>query len=496
MRLDPAPSDEGPNFLVQGADRTTRMDVEQQQGMADQLSLFEGREAAVRPSEGGEAGSRSTAEGERQASPVSEGNRALETDTLMERICEPANLNRAYKRVKSNRGNPGIDGMTVGELGPWLKAHKEELVESLLDGSYDPEPVRGVEIPKPGGGVRQLGIPTVKCRLVQQAILQVLDPLLDPTFSESSYGFRPGRSAHQALGKASEYVAEGRTIVVDMDLEKFFDRVNHDVLMGRLARRIADKRLLRIIRRMLKAGIMKDGVVLERSEGTPQGGPLSPLLANLLLDELDKELEKRGHRFCRYADDCNIYVRSKAAGERVMTSVTRFLEERLRLRVNRTKSAVALVEERKFLGYRLLEDGRLVIAPESLKRAKGRIREITRRNRGVSLDRMISELNSFLTGWVTYFRFAHAKTHLRRLDEWIRRKLRCVRLKQRKRAKPIADFLRELGVPEWRAWLLALSGKGWWRKAASRSAAQAMTVQWFSEQGLVSLTERYLALQH
>jgi RNA-directed DNA polymerase len=413
----------------------------------------------------------------------------------MERICAPENLNRAYKRVKSNRGSPGIDGMTVAELAPWLKAHGEELVASLLDGSYKPEPVRGVEIPKPGGGVRQLGIPTVKDRFVQQAILQVLDPLLDPTFSESSYGFRPGRSAHQALRKASEYVAEGRLIVVDMDLEKFFDRVNHDVLMERLARRIADKRLLRIVRRMLEAGIMKDGVVIERYEGTPQGGPLSPLLANLLLDELDKELERRGHRFCRYADDCNIYVKSKAAGERVMASVTRFLEKRLRLRVNRTKSAVAYVEERKFLGYRLLAGGKLSIAPESLERAKGRIREITRRNRGVSLGRMISELNSFLTGWVTYFRLASAKGHLTRLDEWIRRKLRCVRLKQRKRAKPIADFLRELGVPEWRAWILALSGKGWWRMAGSPPAAEAMTLQWFKEQGLVSLTERYLALR-
>jgi len=344
--------------------------------------------------------------------------------------------------------------------------------------------------------MRQLGIPTVKCRFVQQAILQVLDPLLDPTFSESSYGFRPGRSAHQALRRASEYVAEGRLIVVDMDLEKFFDRVNHDVLMERLARRIADKRLLRIVRRLLEAGIMKDGVVIERYEGTPQGGPLSPLLANLLLDELDKELERRGHRFCRYADDCNIYVKSKAAGERVMASVTRFLEKRLRLRVNRTKSAVAFVGERKFLGYRLLAGGRLTIAPESLERAKGRIREITRRNRGVSLGRIISELNSFLTGWVTYFRHASAKTHLIRMDEWIRRKLRCVRLKQRKRAKPIADFLRELGVPEWRAWILALSGKGWWRMAGSRPAAEAMTLQWFKEQGLVSLTERYLALRH
>ncbi|MHC4932583.1 MAG: group II intron reverse transcriptase/maturase [Planctomycetota bacterium] len=413
----------------------------------------------------------------------------------MERICEPENLRRAYKRVKRNRGSPGVDGMTVDELGPWLEVHGEELVASLLEGSYEPEPVRGVEIPKPGGGVRQLGIPTVKDRFAQQAILQVLDPLLDPTFSESSYGFRPGRGAHQALRKASEYVAEGRTTVVDVDLEKFFDRVNHDVLMGRLARRIADKRLLKIIRRLLGAGIMKDGVVIERYEGTPQGGPLSPLLANVLLDELDKELERRGHPFCRYADDCNVYVRSQAAGERVMASVTRFLEKRLRLRVNRTKSAVAHVSERKFLGYRLLAGGRLTIAPESLERAKGRIRAITRRNRGVSLERMISELNSFLTGWVTYFRLAKAKTHLARLDEWLRRKLRCVRLKQRKRGRSVTDFLVSLGVPRWRARSLGGSGRGWWRMAGSPQATEAMDLQWFRDQKLDCLTERYLELQ-
>ncbi len=387
-----------------------------------------------------------------------------------------------------------MDGMSVMELRPWLEAHREELVTSLLDGSYQPQPVRGVQIPKPGGGVRQLGIPTVVDRFVQQAILQVLDPLLDPTFSESSYGFRPGRNAHQALRQAQEYVVGGRDVVVDVDLEKFFDRVNHDVLMSRLARRVSDKRLLRIVRRFLEAGMMRNGVCVERYRGTPQGGPLSPLLANLLLDELDRELERRGHRFCRYADDCNVYVRSQAAGERVMASLTKYLEKKLRLRVNRTKSAVAPVGQREFLGHRILWDGRLTLSPESLKRVKGRIREITRRNRGVSLGRMISELNSYLTGWVTYFRYAECRTHLQRLDEWIRRKLRCVRLKQRKRAKPIADFLQRLGVPEWRAWLLALSGKGWWRMAGSPPAAEAMSIQWFRDQGLVSLTARYTSL--
>jgi len=412
----------------------------------------------------------------------------------MERVCERGDLNRAYKRVKANKGGPGVDRMRVDELYAWLMKHKEEVVASLLDGSYRPQAVLGKEIPKAGGGMRQLGIPTVVDRLVQQAILQVLEPLLEPTFSRSSYGFRPGRNAHQALRKGAEYVREGRVIVVDIDLEKFFDRVNHDVLMARLARRVSDKRLLRIVRRFLGAGMMQQGVYVERYEGTPQGGPLSPLLANLLLDDLDKELERRGHSFCRYADDCNIYVRTRMAGERVMKSVTAFLEGKLHLRVNQAKSAVAYVEERKFLGHRLLAGGRLGIASKSLERMKERVKAITRRNRGDRLEQVIQELNAFLTGWVTYFRYAECKGHVKRLDEWIRRKLRCLRLKQRKRAKPIADFLQNLGVPAWRAWLLALSGKGWWRKAGSPQANEAMPMAWFREQGLVSLSERYAAL--
>jgi len=414
----------------------------------------------------------------------------------MEAACRPENLNQAYRRVKANKGAPGVDGLTVGELGRWLKEHKATLIAALLDGTYQPQPVRGVEIPKPGGGVRQLGIPTVVDRLVQQALLQVLDPLLDPTFSASSYGFRPGRSAHEALAQARQYVAAGRVIVVDLDLEKFFDRVNHDILMARLARRIADKRVLRIVRAFLNTGMMQNGVCVERYEGTPQGGPLSPLLANLLLDELDRELARRGHCFCRYADDCNIYVQSQAAGERVRASVTKFLEGKLKLRVNREKSAVAYVQERKFLGHRLLAGGGLGIAPVSLQRVKQRIRQITRRNRGVTLKRMISELNALLTGWVTYFRYAACRNHLRRLDAWLRRKLRCVRLKQRKRAKPIADFLQHLGVPPRRAWVLASSGKGWWRQAGAPPACEAMSLQWFQSQGLVCLTERYAALHH
>jgi RNA-directed DNA polymerase len=448
----------------------------------------------VRHGAGGEGGTGPVACEESQALTALERERALTRD-LMERICERANLNRAYKRVKANRGAAGMDGMTVDDLYGWLAEHREALVASLLDGSYRPQPVRGKEIPKLGGGMRQLGIPTVVDRLVQQAILQVLELVLDPGFSASSYGFRARRNAHQALRRGAEYVREGRVVVVDIDLEKFFDRVNHDILMARLARKVADKRLLRIVRRFLEAGMMQDGVCVERHEGTPQGGPLSPLLANLLLDDLDKELERRGHCFCRYADDCNIYVRTRAAGERVMVSVTAFLEGKLRLCVNHEKSTVAYVWERKFLGHRLMAGGRLGIATESLERMKARVRQITRRNRGVTLGRMIQELNEFLSGWVIYFRYAEGKSHLQRLDEWIRRKLRCVRLKQRKRTKPIADYLQGLGVPEWRAWVLALSGKGWWRMAGSPPAQEAMTLAWFRAQGLINLTERYATLR-
>jgi RNA-directed DNA polymerase len=471
------------------------MSVEQQQSRDYQRDLFdEALLKALRHGAPGDGGTGTGAREERQALTALAQQRAL-TQDLMERVVASANLNHAYKRVKANRGAPGVDGMTVNDLRLWLASNKDALVAQLVQGSYRPQPVRGVELPKPGGGVRQLGIPTVVDRLVQQAILHVLQPILDPTFSTSSFGFRPGRGAHDALAQAREYVAEGYGIVVDLDLEKFFDRVNHDILMARLARRIGDKRLLRIVRRFLEAGMMREGVCVRRYEGAPQGGPLSPLLANLLLDDLDKMLEARGHRFCRYADDCNIYLRSEKAGERVMASVTEFLRSRLHLQLNRDKSAVAPVGERSFLGHRLLRDGRLGIAPKSLARAKHRLRRITKRNRGISLARMIAEVNAFMAGWVTYFRHAHCKSHLQRLDEWIRRKLRCLRLKQCKRPKAIADFLQGLGVPEWRAWMLALTGKGWWRMALSYQATEAMTLAWFKQQGLVPVTDRYLALQ-
>jgi RNA-directed DNA polymerase len=469
------------------------MNVERQQGITEQLSLFEQVGSVIRPVDFGEAGSGSESNEEQQSFTAVAQQRAL-TQDLMERIVLPSNLNAAYRRVKANKGSAGIDGMAVAELSPWLRTHKGQLIEQLVTGTYKPSQIRGVKIPKPTGGMRQLGIPTVVDRLVQQAILQVLEPILDSTFSEASHGFRPKRSAHTALKQAQDHVASGHEIVVDMDLEKFFDRVNHDVLMSRLYRWIGDKRLLRIVRRFLEAGMLQEGVKIRRVKGTPQGGPLSPLLANLLLDDLDKELERRGHRFCRYADDCNIYVRTKRSGERVMVSITRFLEKKLRLRVNQAKSAVAHVHERKFLGYRLLTGGRLGIAPASLKRVRDRIRQITRRNRGVSMMTVIQELNEYLAGWVTYFRHAQCRRHLGHLDQWLRRKVRCYRLKQRKRAKPIADFLMDQGVPEWRSWLLALSGKGWWRMAGSPQASESMPIQWFEKVGMINLTNRYLLL--
>ncbi len=471
------------------------MSMERQQGGGYQLDLFdEALMKALRPEAPGDGGTGTGACEVPQVRTALDRQRAL-TQDLMERVVSSANLNQAYKRVKANKGSAGVDGMTIQDLRLWLVDHKDALVAALSRGDYRPQPVKGVSIPKPGGGMRQLGIPTVLDRLVQQAILHVLQPILDPGFSASSFGFRPGRSAHDALAQAGKYVAEGRGIVVDLDLEAFFDRVNHDILMSRLAGRIGDKRLLRTIRRFLQAGMMQTGVCIRRHEGTPQGGPLSPLLANLLLDDLDRMLEARGHSFCRYADDVNIYVRTRAAGERVMASVAEFLQGRLHLRVNQEKSAVAPAGDRKFLGHRLLSDGSLGIAPQSLRRAKQRVREIPRRNRGISLARMVGELNGFLAGWVTYFRHARCASQLRRLDGWIRRKLRCVRLKQCKRTKAQADFLRSLGVPERRAWILALSGKGWWRKSLSYQATEAMTLAWFEGQGLVPMTDRYLALQ-
>ena len=389
-----------------------------------------------------------------------------------------------------------MDGMSVDELPAYLGEHWPAIRASLLDGSYLPQPVRRVEIPKPDGGVRQLGIPTVLDRLIQQAVHQILEPLYDPNFSTSSYGFRPGRSAHQALKAAREHVASGKAWVVDLDLEKFFDRVNHDVLMSRLARKIGDKRLLKLIRRYLEAGVMSNGVVVERVEGTPQGGPLSPLLANILLDEFDKELERRGHVFCRYADDCNIYVSSRRAAERVMASLTHFLETRLKLRVNRTKSAVARPYERKFLGMRIVGAAKahISLAPKSLLRLKQTIRRITKRNRGVSLGQVIRELNQATIGWVNYFALAAVKSICRDLDSWIRRRLRCFVWKQWKTYANRLHHLRKAGLGPWLAWGMVSGKHGPWNVSGSPALTRAIPNQYLEEQGYKNLLERYLAL--
>lgn len=422
-------------------------------------------------------------------------NQAL-TENLMEAICDIGNLSRAYTKVCANKGSPGIDGMTTQELGKWLSKNLEELRKALLDGSYRPKAVLGIQIPKPGGGIRQLGIPTVIDRLVQQAILQVLEHILDPIFSENSYGFRPRRSAHQALAKASEYVREGRTIVVDLDLEKFFDRVNHDILMARLVRRVKDKKLLRLIRRYLESGMMSNGVILERQEGTPQGGPLSPLLANLLLDDLDKELEKRGHKFCRYADDCNIYVKTEVAGNRIMQSITGFLEKKLKLKVNREKSAVAEVTTRKFLGYRITNEGKLTIAPKSIEKAKDRIRETTRRKQPMGLEQVIKKLNRFLIGWIGYYQLTEWGSTVKEIEAWIRRKLRCFKLSQMKKPKTIREFLKKQGIDEVTAKNIASSGKGRWRLSRNRPIHQAMSNEWLEKLGLKSIYKRWELLQN
>jgi RNA-directed DNA polymerase len=407
----------------------------------------------------------------------------------MEAVVARENLLDAYARVMRNKGAAGVDEMPVEQLLPYLQEHWAQIKESLLNGTYQPQAVRCVEIPKPSGGVRQLGIPTVVDRLIQQALHQVMSPLFEPDFSESSYGFRPGRNAQQAVLAARKYAAEGRRWVVDLDLEKFFDRVNHDVLMSRLARRVSDKRVLGLIRRYLQAGMMMGGVASPRAEGTPQGGPLSPLLSNILLDELDKELERRGHKFCRYADDCNIYVRSKAAGERVMESVTEFLSKRLRLKVNAEKSAVARPWERKFLGYSMTwhKQPRLKVAPESIRRLKAKVRTIFREGRGRSLSRVIEELNQLLRGWMQYFRLAEVKGVFEELDGWLRRKLRCLLWRRWKRPLTRAKNLMKRGLEKLRAWKSSVNGRGAWWNAGASHMNEALPKSYFDRCGLISL---------
>lgn len=423
-----------------------------------------------------------------QAQAAMNENRHLTTN-LMEKVCSLNNLRQAYKQVKRNGGSAGVDGMTTSDMYEYFKAHIRELRTALMTGTYRPRAVKGVKIPKPGGGERQLGIPTVIDRVVQQAISQVLGTIYEPKFSESSYGFRPKRGCHDALKSASRYVAQGRVWVVDLDLEKFFDKVNHDRLMFELASRIADKRLLKLIRQYLETGMMQDGVSEKRQAGTPQGSPLSPLLSNIVLDELDKELERRGHKFCRYADDCNIYVGSEQAGQRVMASVTKFIEERLLLKVNTAKSAVAQVDQRKFLGYRLQKDGSLSVAPESLLRLKNKIREQTKRNRGRRFEEIITGLNQTLRGWINYFILSKSRDVMEKLDAWIRRKLRCYRLKQRKKGKSISNWLMELGIEAKEARNIGSSGRGWWRLAKTPALHRALSRKWFKKQELESLEE-------
>lgn len=410
---------------------------------------------------------------------------------LMEEVCGRSNLQKALKRVIQNKGSAGVDGMTVAELPGYLKENWLAIKELLLKGDYTPIPVKRVEIPKPGTSEkRKLGIPCVLDRFIQQAILQGLQPKWDATFSECSYGFRPGRSCHQAIAKAQEYLQEGFKIVVDIDLEKFFDRVCHDRLMSKLADRIEDKRALKLIRRYMTAGIMEGGLVSVPTEGTPQGGPLSPFLSNVVLDELDKELEMRGHKFVRYADDCNIYTKSERAGERIMSSITSFITRRLKLKVNADKSAVDKPQNRKFLGFSFTGGGkpnRRKIAPKSLARFRAKVRSLTRRNRGKKMENRIKELSEYLTGWRGYYGFCETPSVLRDLDSWIRRRLRCIQWKQWKRYRKRKAELVKLGVPQDIAHMTAWSPKGPWRMSYSQGVQMALTGKHFEKLGLPRL---------
>lgn len=433
----------------------------------------------------------------RQTGTARDGPGGTKALTLIEQVVRRENLVAAHARVVRNGGAPGVDGMTVDDLMAYCRQHWAQIREQLLSGSYVPHPVRRVEIPKPDGkGVRMLGIPTVLDRFIQQALLQVLSPIFDPTFSDASFGFRPGRSTHQAVQRARSYIAAGHRWVVDVDLEKFFDRVNHDVLMARVARRVKDPRVLLLIRRYLQAGMMEGGLVSPRTEGTPQGGPLSPLLSNILLDEWDRELERRGHRFVRYADDCNVYVRSKAAGERVLRSLERFLAKRLRLRVNRDKSGVARPWTRKFLGYSVTWDrtARLRVSPTAVTRLKTKLRRVLSRGRGRRLADVVKALNLATRGWVVYFRLAEVKASFEDLDKWLRRKLRCVLWRQWKRPRTRLHELRRRGLDEARARASAFNGRGpWWNAGASHMHAAVPTAA-LRQLGLLSLLAEYQRL--
>lgn len=418
----------------------------------------------------------------------------IKQQRLLEAILTRENMNLAYGRVVGNKGSAGIDKMGVDGLLPYLKEHGTELLEQLKSGRYKPQAVRRVEIPKPDGGVRYLGIPTVVDRMIQQAISQVLIPVFEAGFSESSYGFRPQRNAHQAIRKAQEYIESGRKYVVDIDLEKFFDRVNHDKLMHLISKQIGDKRVLKLIRQYLESGVMIGGLYSKTEEGTPQGGPLSPLLSNVMLDELDKELEKRGHKFCRYADDCNIYVRSQKAARRVLQSVSRYLEEELQLKVNEKKSEVGSPKQRKFLGFSFYQKKQSIgirIHPKSLERIKEKVRKLTMRSNGMSMDTRIKRLSSLIGGWVGYYRLADIKSHCQQLDEWMRRRLRMCYWKNWKRIKTRHDKLMALGISNSKSWEFANTRKSYWRIANSPILATSLTNQHFAELKLLTFSRAY-----
>ena len=458
-----------------------------QQAIVYQLDLFsEQNQYAIPYSEECEGVPQAQTRKGTQVSGEGQQGRAL-AGSLMAVICSQQNISQAYKRVKQNKGVAGIDQMPTGEFAPWFSKHGAELINQLLKGIYVPDPVKQVEIPKQSGGKRKLGIPTGTDRIIQQAIAQVLSPIYEPIFSNHSYGFRPKRSAHQALQRASGYVKEGKVWVVDMDLQSFFDEVNHDKLMYKLSRTLQDKGLLRLIRKYLRSGILIEGLSQQREKGTPQGSPLSPLLSNIVLDTLDKELENRGHSFVRYADDLSIFVRSQKASERVKGSIGCFITEALKLKVNEDKSVVCECDQTKLLGYMIYRDGNLGVARESLQRLKIKIRGITKRNRGRSFEAIISELRPVLRGWLQYFRLSKSNRIMQDLDAWIRRKLRCYRIKQCKKVITLQRFLKKSGVATWQSWILALSGKGHWRKSGCPQVQQAMGLKWFEAQGLYNL---------
>ena len=415
---------------------------------------------------------------------------------VLEAVVCRENMQRAWQRVRSNRGAAGVDGLTIDQTAEWLRDEWPRIREALLEGRYAPQPVRRVDIPKPGGGIRTLGIPTVTDRLIQQAVAQVLQPHFDRTFSASSFGYRPGKSAQDAVKRARDHIAAGKRWMVDMDLAKFFDRVNHDVLMARLARRIEDKRLLGLIRRYLQAGLMAGGLISPRREGTPQGGPLSPLLSNILLDDLDKELERRGHAFVRYADDCSIFVQSERAGQRVLDSVGRFLEKRLRLQVNRAKSAVDRPWKRSFLGYTVTPHRRprLKVAPTSVQRLRQKAKALMRQGRGRRLDRVCADLHRVLIGWLNYFSVAEVRSTFEQMDGWLRRRLRAVLWRQWKRPATRRRRLIERGLDADRAWKSAVNGRGSWWNAGASHMNQAVPTRYLRSAGLVCLVEEHRRL--